>query len=251
MNSTERFSTRVDNYTKYRPSYPPGVIDLLRTEFSLTPDSTLADVGSGTGILTRLLLNADYTVYAIEPNKEMREEAEHLLATHPNFHSIAATAESTTLPGHSIDLITAGQAFHWFDPALSKLEFARILKPNGAVALIWNHRQDDTTPFLAAYDELLRTYCPEYGEVKHTRIAHDDISAFFGKEGHKEAQFENKQLFDYEGLQGRLLSSSYTPQPDHPNYQPMINRLHEIFARYQQMGYVSFDYLTRVYYGRL
>lgn len=251
MKSTERFSSRVDNYTKYRPSYPHQILDLLRTECSLAHDATIADIGSGTGILTQLLLDKGYLVYAVEPNKEMREEAERLLSDNPNFHSVLATAESTTLPGHSIDLVTAGQAFHWFDPEGSKAEFARILKPNGTVALIWNHRKDDATPFLAAYNDLLRTYCPEYGEVKHTRIGHEDIAALFGEQGYKEAQFENKQLFDYEGLEGRLLSSSYTPQPDHPNYQPMLSRLHQIFTQYKDQGYVLFEYITRVYYGRI
>lgn len=251
MKSTERFSTRVNNYTKYRPSYPPHVIDLLRTECNLTSDSVVADVGSGTGILTRLLLNSARMVYAVEPNAEMREEAERLLGEYANFYSINATAEDTTLDRNAIDLITAGQAFHWFDPESSRKEFMRILKPNGSVALVWNHRQDSSTPFMVAYDDLLSTYCPEYAEVTHTRIDDSHLSAFFGPNGYKTAEFPNSQQFDYEGLEGRLLSSSYTPQPGHPNYEPMLLRLQEIFTEYQQEGYVSFEYLTRVYYGQV
>lgn len=252
MNSTERFSSRVDNYTKYRPSYPSQVLDLLQTECNLTPDSIVADIGSGTGIFTYLLLDRGCTVYAVEPNKEMRKEAERQLAHLPNFRSVSATAENTTLPKHSVDLITASQAFHWFDPEAAKREFARILKPGGWVALIWNYRNQNTTPFLTDYEHLISTYSLEYGSTKHTsRSSQEHIDALFAPNPHKEATFENSQRFDYEGLKGRLLSSSYTPQPDHPNYEPMLANLQSLFTQYQQRGYVSLEYTTRVFYGQL
>jgi ubiquinone/menaquinone biosynthesis C-methylase UbiE len=147
---TQRFSSRVDNYIRYRPGYPDAILDTLRDAYGLTPASIVADVGSGTGILTEMFLRHGNVVYGIEPNREMREAAERLLAGYDRFHSVAATAEDTTLGDDSVDLVTAGQAFHWFDPSKARAEFARVLKPGGWVALIWNERVV-TTPFLADY----------------------------------------------------------------------------------------------------
>lgn len=251
MKSTERFTSRVENYIKYRPSYPADLLQLLRTESGMGLGAVVADIGSGTGILTKQLLDAGNRVYGVEPNKEMRQAAEALLAGYPNFRSIDATAENTTLPTHSIDLITAGQAFHWFDPVRARAEFARILKPGGLAALIWNQRKEDASPFLAEYDQMLRTHCPEYEEIRHQRIEHEQIGTLFGSGGYTEAEFDNSQLFDYEGLKGRLLSSSYTPEPDHPNHDPLLKRLRELFDEHEQAGYVAIDYRTQVYYGQI
>src|SRR5512134_3136999 len=167
LSPTQRFSNRVDNYIRYRPSYPREVIELLHAECDLTSNSVVADIGSGTGKLTEVLLPHAKCVFAIEPNLEMREAGERLLQTHSNFVSLAATAEATTLAGHSVDLIVAGQAFHWFDRERARTEFGRILKPGGRIALIWNALQTSSTPFLATYEALLREYAPEYEHVNH------------------------------------------------------------------------------------
>lgn len=247
----QRFSTRVDNYVKYRPTYPPGVIALLREECGLGDNSVVADVGSGTGILTELLLKAGSRVFGIEPNKEMREAGERLLADYDGFTSVAASAEDTTLPDNSIDIVTASQAFHWFDRARAKQEFLRILKPGGWVALIWNDRQTTTTPFLVAYEQLLQTYSTDYKVVNHKELDPGSISSFFMPGNFNLKTFENTQHFDFESLRGRLLSSSYSPEEGHPNHETILEKLREIFSRHNADGKVAFQYETMVYYGRL
>ncbi|HEU5014136.1 MAG TPA: class I SAM-dependent methyltransferase, partial [Roseiflexaceae bacterium] len=211
MDSTQRFSSRVENYVKYRPSYPQEIIAALQQACGLTSDSIVADVGSGTGIFAELLLRNGNTVYGIEPNQAMRAAGEQLLQHFPRFHSVNGTAEATTLPAQSVDFITAGQAFHWFDPDRARREFARILRPGGWVALIWNERRSDSTPFLRDYEQLLRTYGTDYEASKHTNFDAELIRAFFAPNPMFMQTFENQQRFDYDGLRGRLLSSSYTP----------------------------------------
>lgn len=248
--STQRFSSRVSDYVKYRPGYPPQALATLQEECGLTPASVVADVGSGTGILAEVFLKNGNTVYGIEPNKEMREAGEGLLAQYVTFHSVDATAEATTLPDSSVDFITAGQAFHWFDHGKARLEFVRILKPGGWVALVWNTRQVDTSPFLRDYEALLNSYGTDYKETMHRKVEDLAIDEFFAGT-YQVADAPNRQIFDYTALEGRLRSSSYTPEPGNPNFEPMIASLHDIFDRHQQNGTVSFEYDTRLYYGRL
>jgi SAM-dependent methyltransferase len=249
--STRRFSSRVDNYIKYRPSYPAEVVALLAAECGLTPDALVADIGAGTGLLAELFLKNGYRVFGVEPNREMREAGERLLSAYPSFTSIDGTAEATTLGDHSIDVITAGQAFHWFDQEKSRAEFARILRPGGWVALVWNERRVDSTPFLAAYEQLLRTYSSEYETLNHRQIDRETIAAFFKAGTFSSQSFENRQIFDFAGVKGRLLSSSYTPEPGQPRYQPMLDELTAIVQQYQVDGKVAFEYDTNVYYGQL
>jgi SAM-dependent methyltransferase len=249
--ATQRFSSRVENYIKYRPGYPNGVVETLRSECGLTADSIVADVGSGTGILTEMFLRNGNAVYGIEPNREMREAAERLLRDYPRFRSVAAQAEETTLDDAGVDLVTAGQAFHWFDREKTRREFSRILKPRGWVALIWNERVTTTTPFLVAYEQLLKDYSTDYEQVDHRRIDDDVIRVFFGPNQFRLKQFENVQVFDYEGVKGRLLSSSYAPEEGRLNYEPMIAGLEKIFQTYQDEGRVVFEYVTQMYYGQL
>ncbi len=248
---TQRFSSRVENYIKYRPGYPNEVIETLRSECGLTADSIIADIGSGTGILTEMFLRNGDLVYGIEPNREMREAGERLLKGYPRFHSVAAQAEETRLPDHGVDFITAGQAFHWFDREKAREEFARILKPKGWIALIWNERVTTTTQFLVAYEQLLKDYSTDYEQVDHRRIDEDVIRDFFGSDDFRLKRFKNVQVFDYEGLKGRLLSSSYAPEEGRPNYEPMLAELERIFQTYQDEGKVVFEYVTQMYYGQL
>lgn len=248
---TQRFSSRVENYIKYRPGYPNEVIETLRSECGLTPGSIIADVGSGTGILTEMLLRNGNLVYGIEPNREMREAAERLLRDYRRFRSVAARAEETTLDDAGVDFVSAGQAFHWFDREKTREEFARILRPRGWVALIWNERVTTTTPFLVAYEQLLKDYSTDYEQVDHRRIDDDVIREFFGSDKFRLKQFKNIQVFDYEGVKGRLLSSSYAPEEGHPNYEPMLAELERIFQTYQDEGRVVFEYVTQMYYGQL
>ena len=249
-NPTERFSNRVENYVKYRPEYPSVVLDLLVSECQLTPVSVIADIGSGTGLLAKLFLKYGNPVFGVEPNEKMRTAAEELLKEYPNFRSIAGTAETTSLPANCAHFITVGQAFHWFKSADAYAEFTRILKLDGWVVLIWNERQSDTTPFLKAYEQLLRRYATEYKAVTHKQSTGDKVKALFG-EGLQEKTFANSQIFDFEGLKGRLLSSSYAPLAGHPNYEAMLTELQAIFQAYQTDGTIEFKYTTRVYYCQL
>jgi SAM-dependent methyltransferase len=252
LRPTQRFSSRVENYIKYRPGYPPKIIEVLKAECGLTPTSIVADVGSGTGILTELLLKNGNRVFGVEPNREMRESAERLLAGYANFTSVDAPAEATTLPAHSVNLVVAAQAFHWFDYAAARREFVRILRPGGRVALVWNERHTVSSPFLRAYECVLRTYAPEYEQVDHKRVAaHEAIAGFFSPGAFKLARFPNRQRFDLEGLKGRLLSASYAPEAGHPSHQPMLDDLHAIFEAHQVDGCVTLEYETRMYYGQL
>lgn len=250
-NATTRFSDRVDLYIKYRPGYPSEVIPLLAREIGLTPSSVIADVGSGTGILAEMFLQHGNRVFGIEPNTEMREAGESLLRAYDQFVSINGMAEDTTLPDASVDFITAAQAFHWFDVANTKREFQRILKPSGFIVLLWNDRRTDTTAFLQGYEQLLQDFSLDYQQVNHKNVSDETLRQFFGAGGYKEVALFNCQLFDYEGLEGRLLSSSYAPMQGHPNHALMLARLREIFDAHQVNGQVSFDYDTRVFYGQM
>lgn len=249
--STRRFSDRVDNYVKYRPRYPRAVLDTLIAACGLTSSSVIADIGSGTGFLSELFLQYGNHVYAVEPNAAMRAAAEQLLAAYPNFTSVAATAEATTLPAVSVDFITAGQAFHWFDPVPARAEFARILRPGGWVVLVWNDRRNESTAFLHGYEALIQRYSLDYAEVNHRRIDEAALAAFYAPGLVHMRSFPNQQTFDFAGLQGRLLSSSYTPQTDHPTYPAMIADLRALFDAHQQQGVISFEYDTQLYYGHL
>jgi SAM-dependent methyltransferase len=250
ISPTSRFTDRVNNYVLYRPDYPPEVLQTLRTECGLTANDTLADIASGTGIWTRHLLENGNKVFAVEPNAEMRAAGERQLARFANFVSIAGTAEATTLPSESIDFITAAQAAHWFDRAPSRREFLRILKPAGWLVLLWNERLTDSTPFLRDYEQLLLEYGTDYREVRHERTT-SAVNEFFEPAPYQQRVFDIRQHFDYAGLEGRLLSSSYAPGPDHPQHAPMLRELRRIFDAQAVQGRVSFDYKTRLYFGRL
>jgi SAM-dependent methyltransferase len=252
MNTTERFSDRVANYIKYRPSYPNAAIDCVMCTLSLASGSVVADLGSGTGISSRLLLERGCTVYGVEPNEAMRAAAEAQLSGYSTFHSVNGAAEVTTLAEACADAAIAAQAFHWFDVPRVRAEMFRILKPPYHVALLWNDRLTDATPFLCAFEELLVRYGTDYVEVNHRNAQDADeslIAQLFGHRAFALQSFANEQRFDYAGLEGRLLSSSYAPLAGHPNYEPMLARLREIFAAHQVDGAVRVLYQTQVFAG--
>jgi len=207
-------------------------------------------VGSGTGILTEMFLKNGNRVFGVEPNREMREMGERLLKKYPAFTSANGTAEATTLANASIDFVTAGQAFHWFNREQARKEFARILKEDGWVVLVWNKRLDDASPFARAYEQLLQKYGTDYAVVDHRRVDQEAIAAFFAPRSFTSREFQNRQACDFASLKGRLLSSSYTPEPGQATYQPMLNELQAIFDQHQAKGKVDFDYTTLMYFGR-
>ena len=252
MDSTERFSRRVENYVRYRPGYPPGVLRLLEREYGLTSDAVIADVGSGTGLLSRLFLENGNRVFCVEPNAQMRLAGGRLLSGYAGFRSVPATAEKTTLPDAGVDFVTAGQAFHWFDPGPTRREFSRILRPGGLVVLIWNARKKDKTGFLAAYERMLETHGTDYSEVEHGRRGSpEEVGAFFDPEPVETAIFDNAQAFDLDGIKGRALSSSYVPAEGEPGCREMLEDLEGIFRAYRRDGTVTVEYDTRVYVGGL
>jgi SAM-dependent methyltransferase len=247
--ATTRFSDRVRNYVLYRPGYPPAVLDVLRRETGLSPAHTVADVGSGTGISARLFLDAGNTVHAVEPNAEMRAAAEAALDDHPRFHSVAGAAAATMLPDASVDYVVAAQAYHWFDPPAVRREWLRILRPGGWMVLLWNARRTDTTRFLRGYEALLHAHGTDYASVNHENVTPERIAQALGPDfGRRDVP--NEQVFDWEGLKGRLLSSSYAPNEGHPGHAPMLEALERLFRKHAHDGNVRFEYDTQVYWGR-
>jgi SAM-dependent methyltransferase len=249
MDSRQRFTDRVDDYVRYRPSYPAAAVDLLVRECALGPSCVVADLGSGTGILSKLLLERGARVLGVEPNAAMRAAAERDLVGE-RFESQDGSAEATTLADASVDLVTAAQAFHWFNVSETRREMTRILRTPGFVALIWNNRA--ASPFNDDYERMLDEFAPDYAAVRERdRAPEDKIRAFFAPAPMHSARFDNAQHFDEAGLLGRLRSSSYAPQPGHPLHEPIVARLKEIFARHAKGGSVELAYDTLVYWGRL
>jgi SAM-dependent methyltransferase len=249
--ATTRFSNRVDNYVRYRPTYPNGVLQVLRDETGLTADSVLADVGSGTGISAELFLRNGNTVFGVEPNADMRGAAEEQLKSYPNFHSAAGKAEATTLPSERVDYVVAAQAFHWFDVACARAEFARILKPGEWVVLMWNSRRLSTTPFLRDYESLLQRFATDYRKVNHQNLDSAVLRPLFADGKFELRKVYNEQRLDFAGLKGRVLSSSYTPTESQPGYKEMIAELERVFAQFGENDSVCIEYDTEIYFGHV
>lgn len=246
---TERFSDRVENYVKYRPSYPPEVLQLFRNKMFLQTSSVIADIGSGTGISAKIFLENGNEVFGIEPNEAMRKASEVFLEEFSAFHAVDGTAENTKLNNQSVDFIIAAQAFHWFDKEKTRVEFERILRPNGYVVLFWNERQTDSNEFLSEYEKFLLKFGTDYKEVRHEQVTNEIISDFFQVE-FREESFLNSQTFDFTGLKGRVLSSSYMPSESHPIYNEMEKELNELFTRYEKNGIIKVLYDTKVFYSQ-
>jgi SAM-dependent methyltransferase len=249
-NPTERFSSRVENYVRYRPSYPAAAIELLQRRCGLRAHAMVADIGSGTGILTRLLLECGAQVIGVEPNDGMRAAAEASLGSEPRFRSVKGSAEATTLAPDSVDLIVAGQAFHWFKVQEARAEALRITRAGGFGALLWNEHPSGGSFFLTDYEALVRRHAPEYDQVVGSRADEASMREFFG--GAMECEsFPNQQVFDFDGLCGRLMSSSYAPEPGQPLHAPLLAGLRQVFERYARENRVVFPYVTLVYFARL
>lgn len=251
MHPTQRFSDKVDYYDKFRPHYPKDLLLFLKQELNLESSSVIADIGSGTGISAGIFLKNGNTVYAVEPNDEMRKTAEKKFMQDVNFKSVNGTAENTTLPDSIADFIICAQAFHWFDAVLAKKEFLRILKPNGCTVLIWNERIASKKGFLKEYDDMLLRVSEDYNKINHAHLTNNNkvFEDFFGTGNFYCKFFFNEQEFDESGLIGRTLSCSYIPQENHPKFPLMMNSLHDLFKKYNNEGKVKFEYDTKVFYG--
>ncbi len=248
-NSRERFSSRVDDYRRFRPSYPPALIAYLLDRTGLAAGARVADIGAGTGIFTGLLLEAGLSVTAVEPNANMLAAAKSLYSANPGFHSSGGGAEDTGLASASVDLVTAAQAFHWFANRAAVTEFDRILRPGGHLALVWNRRQVEE-PLQRDYDALLRRYAPDYGRVNHMNIEDAGLEPFFAAGTMSIERFDNVQQLDFDGLIGRLRSASYCPPESSAQYAELCDTLAELFERYAVEDRLQFTYQTRLYLGQ-
>ncbi len=246
MDNKERFTAHADNYVKYRPSYPAQAIDCILEQCGLTRGMSVADIGSGTGKLTTLLLARGLHVYAVEPNAAMRSKAEQLLGETTGFYSVDAGAEETGLPAASVDAVTVAQAFHWFDQARFKLECKRILRSGGKAALVWNQR-DTSNAFMKAYEAAIQAHHDEIPNETRTNIGEEVYATFFTQ--YDVFRFAASQCLDLEGLIGRALSSSYSPKPGHSEYEPLCASLRALFEQFQVNGQVEFIYRTEVVVG--
>ncbi len=248
-NHTKRFSGKADDYAKYRPSYPEQIIGFLESKIDFDSSKDIADIGCGTGILSKLFLNNGNLVFAVEPNQEMREKAEKHLSKFINFISVDGTAEETKLANKSVDMITVGQAFHWFDLKKTKKEFKRILRKNGDVVVVWNERKNNT-PIMKMVNGMLKSLGHEHHEAEKDLMDKNLLSTFFGKEKVASTTFPNFQMLDLAGLKGRMLSISYVPGEGDENKR-IMKEVKELFDRYNNGGMVKIEYTTRVYYGKL
>jgi SAM-dependent methyltransferase len=246
---TQRFSDRVEHYVRHRPDYPPQLIEWLHGVCHVDPAAAVADVGAGTGISSRLFLDAGHPVIAVEPNAPMRQAAIDWLGHERRFRAVAGRAESTGLDDASVDLVAAAQAFHWFDHQAVRREWRRILRPDGRVVVFWNSRRTDGTPFLDGYETLLREYGTDYLRVAERYTGDDAMRAWFGTGFVGMARFQHRQRLDLDGLLGRLMSSSYTPPPDHRDHLPMLQAARRLFDTCAQDGMVELIYDTRVFAG--
>ncbi len=250
MKTVERFSNRVENYVKYRPTYPKEVLRLFQNEMNLRENSIIADIGSGTGISAKIFLENGSRVFGVEPNEAMRSAAENFLKEFPNFKSVNGTSENTTLENDSIDFVIAAQAFHWFDRTKTREEFKRILRRNGFVALMWNERQLDSNAFLRGYEQLLIEFGTDYETVRHENVTKETLRDFFQTD-FEQKTFSNAQTVDFEGLRGRMLSSSYMPTAENPRFSEMLGNLKSLFAEYNRNGKIEILYDTNVFYGQI
>ena len=250
MNPLDRFSDRVEDYVRYRPGYPRELLQVLRQDCGLTSDAAIADIGCGPGNLAKLFLDNGNTVFGVEPNAEMRMAGERAFQGFPRFSPIEGRAEATSLLSASVDFVVAGQAFHWFEPTATRAEFRRILKPGGWVALVWNERAG-ASPFDDAYEAILVEHGIDYQQIRDRRNDEPSILSFFEGAQVRRASFTHSQLFDFDGLKGRLMSSSYAPPSGDPAHQPMLAHLRRVFDSHQDQGTVRFSYQTTMWFGRL
>jgi len=251
VHATERFSDRVADYVRYRPDYPPALPEWLHGELGVTSGWRVADIGAGTGISAKLFLDAGHSVTAVEPNAAMREAAVTWLGGNPRFRAVDGRADASGLPDADIDLVTVAQAFHWFDPEAARKEFRRILRPRGLAAIWWNSRRLTGTKFLEGYEALLQRYGTDYTQVAERYADDASMRAWFGDGLRGAARFDHSQRLDFDGLRGRLLSSSYAPKSGNPDHEPMLRALRELFDATAVNSFVSMDYDTRVFAGEL
>lgn len=239
----------MDNYVRYRPGYPDEQLHYLIKKCGLDNQSSIADIGSGTGIFTKCLLDKNLSVTAVEPNDEMRNAADNLLSKYSTYSSIKGTAETTGLSTSSFELLTVAQAFHWFDWPKAINEFKRVLKPKGQLALIWN-RRNLLDPFQQAYEKMLREFAPEYNLVNHMNIKDEKLSALFDTNNYQHKAFQYSQNFSCDAFLGRMQSSSYSPAQGTDELAALNQAAIQLFEEFAIEGMLSFEYICHLYLGQ-
>ncbi|SFB82748.1 Methyltransferase domain-containing protein [Parapedobacter composti] len=248
--SINRFSDRAENYDRFRPGYPPGLVDFIRERIPSREDVVIAEIAAGTGIFTELLARWGNPVYVVEPNADMRQLALRRLAAFKNCTFIEGTAESTGLPDGSVDLIVSAQAFHWFDAAKAKAEFKRIGHGNPLVAIVWNLRNTDSA-FESGYESLIRRYSVDYLKVSQRKMKTADVSAFYAPMKPEYRVFKYVDFLTFEQLRGRTLSYSYMPDQSSPLTQEVLASLRVLFEAHQRDGKVRLSYKSRLFIGNI
>jgi len=248
MDPTKRFSNRVESYIRYRPDYPPTVIELLQQDYGLSAEDELADMGAGVGHTAKLFAPHVGYIYAIEPNEEMNLALQQQMKHVPNFSARLRPAENTDLEARSVDFIICGQSYHWFNQKMARTEFERILNDEGYVVLMWNSR-DRTSDFGRAYEQFLLDHGVDYTEVNHAKVGEEQFDYLM--RSWKRYEFENHQVLDAEGLIGRFTSSSYAPAPGSEPHQQATQVLSQIFEEFAEAGQLRMDYVTEVIVGKI
>jgi len=246
--SARRFDRRAASYARARPGYPEELLDHLFEKGVLEAGFQVADVGSGTGIFSKMLMDRRLTVYAIEPNEEMRREAERALGAKPGFRSIDGRAESTTLDNGSVDAVCAAQSFHWFDPPRARKEFQRILKPKRFVVLVWNQREVSKGSFVEDYDGIIGRYSSEHGEIDSRK---NEPERIFQGSRYDRIELRHSKEYDLPTLLEYAISVSHLPGPWDPSYVDFSNEVREVFERHQISGKISWTMRATCCYGRL
>lgn len=245
------FSGKFSNYSKYRPGYPQKLLRLMEDLTGLKSDTVVADIGSGTGISSRLFIENGNTVYGVEPNDEMRQYSSISFHSYPGFHSVKGTGENTGLPDNSIDLVVCAQAFHWLNPDSAKKEFRRILRDHGRVSLIWNDKSKDENSFNSDYESIckrFKKFRPKYNSSGSTLIDHTVLAKFFVG-SYKILELENYQDLTLEGVMGRYASTSYAIGTEEAEYESLLKEMKEAFRKYQKDGLIRIQYITRIFLG--
>lgn len=248
---TTRFSDRADDYSRSRPGYPHAMIAWLRECHGLAPSQSVADIGAGTGISSKLFLDNGNRVIAVEPNDAMRAHAISLLGDFPRFSAVPGRAEATGLADGSVDIVSAAQAFHWFDPAAARREWARILRKGGLAVIYWNTRLTTGSAFQEGLEAVLHTHATGYVSVTGRYADETAMRHWYGSGFRAVATFDNPQRFDLPGLRTRVLSSSYAPHPGQPGHDALMNALARLFEATATVGQVTIHHKTHIYVGTL
>ena len=250
MDSTKRFSSRAEDYVRFRPGYPTEVAAWVARRSGIESGAHVVDLGSGTGLLSRAFLDAGYRVTGVEPNEPMRRAGETFLAGSDRAAFVDGTAEATGLDDACCDLVVSGQAFHWFDPLACRRECLRIVRSPSPAAMIWNERCLGT-PFMDEYESLLLKRAPTYREITASHVDETALTAYFGGRRFERAEFPNAQRLNFEALRGRVMSSSYAPLPGAPGHDELMEGLDALFQRHALDGTVQIDYGTVIIFAAL